>query len=64
MLAIERRCEDELVEEFIGDLTDGMDGTTIRAGIVKVGSSLGTLTAAERKVTRAAAIVQQETGFP
>lgn len=55
---------DELVEEMIGDLTVGVAGTGIRAGIIKAGSSRDEVTAAEARVLTAAARAQALTGAP
>lgn len=50
--------------EFVGELTEGIDGTGVRAGVIKAGSSLGRITKGEREVFRAAAAAQRETGAP
>jgi 5-phospho-D-xylono-1,4-lactonase len=39
-LDLEAKPERALVDGFVRDLTVGMDGTDVRAGVVKVGSSL------------------------
>ncbi len=52
----------QIADEMIADLQQGMDGTTIRAGAIKAGSSLNKITAEEEKVFRAAAIAHRETG--
>lgn len=54
----------ELVEEMTTDLTVGVDGTAVRAGIIKAGSSRDEVTAAERRVLTAAGRAQQATGAP
>jgi phosphotriesterase-related protein len=41
-----------------------MDGTDVRAGVIKVGSSLDRVTELEHRVIRAAAAAQRETGAP
>lgn len=56
-----------LADEMIRDVMNGMstrDGqpSTIRAGVIKAGSSLHTITPDEEKVFRAAAIAHRETG--
>lgn len=53
-----------LVEEFLSDLTTGMDGTDARAGVIKVGSSLNEITDAERIAMHAAAAAHTRTGAP
>ena len=54
----------DLVDEMIADLTTGIDGTTIRAGVIKAGSSRDKVTSAEAKVLAAAALAQAATGAP
>jgi 5-phospho-D-xylono-1,4-lactonase len=54
--------ERELVSRLVRDLTEGMDGTDVRAGVVKVGSSLDRVTEPEHRMIRAAAAAQRETG--
>lgn len=55
---------DKLADLFVRDITQGMDGTDVKAGIIKVGTSLGRITEAEQKVLRAAARAQCRTGVP
>lgn len=55
---------DELAGAFTRDLIEGMDGTEVQAGVIKVGSSLGGVTDAEHRVIRAAVAAHQETGAP
>lgn len=57
----------DIAEEMIRDIVEGMpdrDGTPtrIRAGIIKAGSSLNTITPDEQIVLQAAAIAHRETG--
>jgi 5-phospho-D-xylono-1,4-lactonase len=63
-LDLEARSERALVDGFVRDLTVGMDGTDVRAGVVKVGSSPDRVTDIEARVIRAAAAAQRETGAP
>lgn len=56
--------EAQLVDEFVRDLLEGMDGGSVRAGVIKAGSSLDRATSSERKVIRAAAAAQRDTGAP
>jgi phosphotriesterase-related protein len=63
-LDLEVKPERALVDGFVRDLTVGMDGTDVRAGVVKVGSSLDRVTDAEARVIRAAAAAQRQTGAP
>jgi phosphotriesterase-related protein len=64
VLDLDAAKEGDLVAEFVRELLDGIDGTAVRAGVVKVGTSLDAATPAERKVMRAAATAQRETGAP
>lgn len=64
VVPVEQRGEDELAERFISDLTRGMDGTEVRAGAIKVGTSEGEILPAEHRVIRAAAAAQRATGAP
>jgi len=59
---VDGKSVDELAEAMIGDVTEGMDGTDIRAGLIKAGSSLNTITPNEEKIFRAAARAHHETG--
>ena len=53
---------EELAEEMLRDLTEGVDGTGIRAGVIgEVGTS-DPITGDEEKVLRAAALAHKETG--
>ena len=58
------RDEDELTDEIVRDVTEGADGTPVRAGLIgEVGCS-SPLTDNERKVLRASAKAQRRTGAP
>lgn len=52
----------QIADEMIADIQQGMDGTSIRAGSIKAGSSLNKITAEEEKVFQAAVIAHRETG--
>jgi len=56
------RTEQQLADEMIGDIQVGMDGTPIKAGLIKVGSSKNKITAEEEKVFCAATIAHHATG--
>lgn len=63
VLDVDARSEAELVGEMVRDLQLGFPGTPgVRAGVIKAGSSRGGATATERRVLRAAAAAQRETG--
>lgn len=55
---------ESLAEEFIADLTVGMDGTNARAGVIKVGTSLNQITPIERNSIQAAGKAHVRTGAP
>jgi phosphotriesterase-related protein len=57
VLRLDERSEEELVAEYLSDLSDG-------AGIVKAGTSLGGPTPTEAKLLRAAAGAQRDAGAP
>lgn len=52
----------QIADDMIRDVCDGIDGTGIRAGLLKAGSSLDKITPNEDKIFRAAARAQKETG--
>lgn len=56
--------EESLTEEFVGELTVGMDSTDARAGVIKVGTSLNDITPVERTTLHAAAAAHCLTGAP
>ncbi len=56
--------EEQLAARMIGDITEGVDGTRVKAGIIGEIGCTWPLTATERKVLRAAAAAQRETGAP
>lgn len=54
---------EELADLFVRDITDGIDGTGIRAGVMgELGTSLNEIWPVEEKVLRAAARAQRRTG--
>jgi phosphotriesterase-related protein len=64
VLDVASRTDTELVDEMVHDLTQGLDGTSIRAGVIKVGSSKDRVTADEERMIRAAVKAQALTGAP
>lgn len=56
----EKACQDR----FYRELTEGIQGTGIRAGLIKAASNKAELTDWEKKILRAAAHLQRETGVP
>ncbi|MEJ2289654.1 MAG: hypothetical protein P8Y02_13630 [Deinococcales bacterium] len=57
-------AEDDMVRDTVRDLSDGIDGTGIKAGIIKAGSEYNQVDAAARKLLRVAARAHAETGAP
>src|SRR5690606_2254695 len=53
-----------LTAEFVGDLREGMDGTSARAGVIRIGTSLDEITDVERASINAAAAAHVVTGAP
>jgi len=56
--------EKQMEELMLKELTEGIDGSKIRAGIIKVAGEGAALSDWEKKVFRAAARVQKATGCP
>lgn len=54
--------EKEIYDLFMKEITEGIDGTGIKAGVIKLASSRDEITDYEKFFFRAAAKVQQETG--
>ncbi len=54
----------EIYELFLKEVTEGIRDTGIKAGVLKVGTSKGTITDYEKMMLQAAARVQRETGVP
>lgn len=59
-----RTSDDDLIRACVADITTGIDGTGVKAGIMKGGSGYNTFTDKDRKLLRVAAKVQLETGVP
>jgi phosphotriesterase-related protein len=54
----------EMTDLFVRELTDGIDDTGIRAGVIKVATGVGRITPYEDVVLRAAARAHKATGAP
>jgi len=54
--------EEQMVERMVQELTEGIDGTPVQAGIIKIAGDLADLTDWEKQVFRAAARAQLRTG--
>lgn len=55
---------DDVTDEIVRDLMEGMNGTNIRAGVIKASSSKNGITKSEVKVFRAAVEAHRQTGAP
>jgi phosphotriesterase-related protein len=55
---------DQIADVMVDELTNGINGTRHRAGIIKVGTSKQRITAPEERVLRGAARAHLRTGFP
>lgn len=62
--SLESRSVPDLADEMITELTIGVGTSGVRAGVIKVGTSLNEITPAERRMIRAAAVAQQAVGAP
>jgi phosphotriesterase-related protein len=61
---MDSRTEEDIAQEIVNDITVGVGNTSIRSGIIgEIGCS-APLTDNERKVLRACAIAQRQTGAP
>ncbi len=54
----------EIATQSIDEIRNGIGGTTMRAGVIKAGTSLNEITAVEERVLRAAAQAHLATGAP
>ena len=52
----------QIADALIRDVCEGIDGTNVKAGVLKAGTSLNQITANEEKIIAAVAIAQRETG--
>jgi len=59
---MDRRTADDIARELVTDLTEGVDGTGVRAGFIGEIGTTWPWTDNEKKVLRAAVAVQRETG--
>jgi predicted metal-dependent phosphotriesterase family hydrolase len=55
---------EEIAADEVQDLLHGMDGTEVRAGLIKASSSQDAITPAEKKVFSAAILAHKKTGAP
>src|SRR5215469_6343318 len=61
---MDARTTDELTEFFIREIRQGIDGTTIKAGVIKVATLGHDVTDFEDRALRAAARASKATGLP
>jgi predicted metal-dependent phosphotriesterase family hydrolase len=64
VLPVDRSTVEELIGDFVRDLMQGVDGTGVKAGVIKAGTSLNEVTQPERRVLEAAGRAQALTGAP
>jgi phosphotriesterase-related protein len=62
--SLEGRTPDELAEFFIAEIERGIDGTDIRAGVIKIATALDVVTPTEERALRGAARASKITGIP
>ena len=62
--SLNKRTVEEITEIFISEIERGIDGTDIKAGVIKVAARSGAMTPAEEKLFRAAARASKATGIP
>ena len=60
--AVREKSVEELAELCVREITEGIHGSAVRAGVIKLGSSAADLTAAEAKAFAAGAAAQKATG--
>lgn len=58
------RIVNEMYETFMKDITEGIGGSGVKAGIIKVATSKETITPYEEMVMEAAVMAQKDTGVP
>jgi len=61
---LEKSSADQLAELFLRDINDGMDGTTAKAGVIKVVTSGPNIKDREIKLFEGAAIAHKRSGAP
>jgi len=60
---VAEQSADQLAARFVRELTEGMEGTSARAGIIKIAADSLTESEECQKVFRAAALASRETGY-
>lgn len=59
---VQGKSIDEVAQWFINDITEGMDGTSVKAGYIKAGTAYNYISPSEEKVIRAGARAATEVG--
>ncbi len=62
--ALEGQTVEQIAARMVTEVRDGIDGTGIRAGVIKAATSAGEAAESELHVIRAAGLAYQETGAP
>jgi phosphotriesterase-related protein len=62
--ALEGQSVEQIAARMVTEIREGMDGTPIRAGLIKAATSANTATESERRVIRAAGVAHGQTGAP
>jgi phosphotriesterase-related protein len=62
--ALAGKSADEIADGIVTDIASGMNGTDIKAGVIKAASSLNAATESERRVIHAAGLAHKATGAP
>lgn len=60
----EERTDGQLYDMLMDEVQNGLDGTGIRPGVIKLGTSLNTITPQEKRSIQAVARVHLDTGIP
>lgn len=55
---------DSIAAQILADLQEGMDGTSVKAGVIKAATSQNAATAFEARVIQAAGLAHQDSGAP
>lgn len=61
---IKKKSAEDIACEMIKEITEGIEGTNIRAGVIKVAANSVPLNPLEEKIFLAAGIAQSQTGVP
>jgi len=56
--------DDSIKQKLLNEINIGIDGTTIKPGVLKIGTSLNKVTETEKRLIRIVSDVHKETGLP